>query len=112
MDVVLVIVFAIIGRASHHESVSLGGVISTAWPFLTALLLGWVLTRAWKHPLRIWPHAVCLWLITLAGGMALRILSGESAAVAFVIVATLFLALVLLGHRVIANIILKRKSNS
>lgn len=109
-DVVLVIVFAAIGRDSHHEAVNLGGIASTAWTFLTGLLLGWIVTRNWRRPLQIWPNAVCVWLITVAGGMALRILSGETAALAFVIVATLFLGVVLLGHRVLANAVLRAKN--
>ncbi|MHA7304056.1 DUF3054 domain-containing protein [Arthrobacter sp. TMN-49] len=102
-DVVLVLIFALSGRSSHREDLSVAGVLETAWPFLAALAVGWLICRTWRQPLRVWPHGVCLWLITVAGGMALRILSGATAAVPFVVVATLVLALFLLGHRLIAT---------
>jgi Protein of unknown function (DUF3054) len=108
LDVVLVVIFAVSGRSSHHESLNLGGFFTTAWPFLTALAGGWLLTRNWRAPVRIWPNGICLWLITVAGGMALRILSGETAAFSFVIVATLVLGLFLLGHRTIMNLVTRR----
>ena len=101
-DIVLVLLFALSGRRSHSESVTAGGVLVTAWPFLAALAAGWLITRLWQQPLRVWPHGVCLWLITVAGGMLLRVLSGSTAELPFVIVATLVLALFLLGHRFIA----------
>lgn len=102
-DLVLVLIFALSGRSSHSENLSVGGVLETAWPFLAALAVGWLVCRTWAQPLRVWPHGVCLWLITVAGGMALRILAGSTAAVPFVVVATLVLALFLLGHRLIAT---------
>lgn len=86
----------------------LGGILTTAWPFLAALAAGWLLTRNWRAPVLLWPNGVCLWLITVAGGMALRILSGETAAFSFVIVATLVLGLFLLGHRAIINRVTRR----
>lgn len=110
LDIILVVIFAISGRRSHEESLTLGGIADTAWPFLAALAFAWLITRAWKFPLRLWPHGVCIWLITLTGGMALRILSGDTAEIPFVIVATLVLALFLLGHRAIAAFVANRKS--
>ncbi|GAA5229592.1 DUF3054 domain-containing protein [Arthrobacter cryoconiti] len=107
LDFVLVLVFAVSGRASHAESLSIGGVAWTAWPFLAALLLGWLVTRNWRSPILLWPNGVCIWLITLAGGMALRVLSGETAAIPFVIVATLVLGLFLLGHRIITALVIR-----
>lgn len=111
-DIVLVLIFALSGRSSHRESLTLAGVLATAWPFLTALAVGWLISRVWKAPLRLWPQAVCLWLITVAGGMALRILAGNTAELPFVIVATLVLALFLLGHRLVANLVLRRRQRT
>ncbi|NVM95988.1 DUF3054 domain-containing protein [Arthrobacter sp. AETb3-4] len=108
MDVLLVLVFALSGRSSHHESLSAGGVLTTAWPFLAALALGWLLTRNWRQPVSLWPQGVCIWLITVAGGMALRILSGETAQTPFVIVATLVLGVFLLGQRLIGARVARR----
>ncbi|PYI64935.1 DUF3054 domain-containing protein [Arthrobacter livingstonensis] len=108
MDVLLVVIFALSGRSSHEESLTVGGVFTTAWPFLVALAAGWLLTRNWLRPVRLWPNGVCIWLITVAGGMALRILSGETAAVPFVIVATVVLGVFLLGQRGIAVLVARR----
>jgi len=108
LDVLLVVAFAVSGRSSHAESLTVTGVFSTAWPFLAALAIGWLVTRNWRHPVRLWPNGVCIWLITVSGGMTLRILSGGTAAFAFVVVATLTLALFLLGHRAVASSVLRR----
>ena len=43
LDLLLVAVFAAVGRASHGESVA--GVFVTAWPFLVACLIAWLLRR-------------------------------------------------------------------
>ena len=111
-DAVLVTLFALSGRSSHSESLTAAGVFTTAWPFLAALAIGWLVCRAWQAPLRIWPQGVCLWLITVAGGMALRIASGNTAELPFVIVATLVLAAFLLGHRLIASLVARRTRSS
>ena len=47
LDVGCVLVFVIIGRASHTKGESLAGVASTAWPFLAGLAGGWLATLAW-----------------------------------------------------------------
>lgn len=107
-DVVLVLLFAISGRSSHTETLTAGGILQTAWPFLVSLAVGWLVCRAWAHPLRIWPQGVCLWLITVAGGMALRIASGNTAELPFVIVATVALGSFLLGHRFLATLVTRR----
>ncbi|PYI37107.1 DUF3054 domain-containing protein [Arthrobacter psychrolactophilus] len=107
-DIVLTLIFSVSGRSSHSEALTAGGVFLTAWPFLASLAIGWLICRLWRAPLRIWPQGVCLWLITVAGGMMLRILSGRTAEIPFVIVATIVLGVFLLGHRLIAGLITKR----
>ncbi|MFD0854169.1 DUF3054 domain-containing protein [Actinomadura adrarensis] len=99
VDVVCVLVFVGIGRATHDEALSLGGYLGTAWPFLVALGVGWAVTQAWKRAERIWPTGVVVWVVTVALGMVLRAVSGQGTDPAFVVVATLFLGAVLLGWR-------------
>ncbi|MBW8486290.1 DUF3054 domain-containing protein [Actinomadura parmotrematis] len=101
-DVLCVLVFVGIGRASHDEAGSVTGFLGTAWPFLAGLAAGWGVTRAWRRPLAVWPVGAGVWAATVAGGMALRAVSGQGVAVAFVIVACLFLGLALLGWRLAA----------
>ncbi len=101
LDCCCVLAFVIIGRASHQRGESLGGIASTAWPFLAGLAGGWLAGRAWRRPLRLFPAGVGAWLGTVAFGMALRVLAGQGTAVAFVLVALGFLGLFLLGWRLV-----------
>nr|MDQ2814603.1 DUF3054 domain-containing protein [Actinomycetota bacterium] len=50
LDCACVLVFVIIGRASHTQGDSVAGIASTAWPFLTGLAVGWLAVRAWRRP--------------------------------------------------------------
>ncbi|GAA1792812.1 DUF3054 domain-containing protein [Agromyces lapidis] len=110
VDAVLVVLFVMIGRRSHGESVDLAGVVHTGWPFLVALVVGWLVSLAWRRPLAIWPTGVVVWAVTVAGGLGLRVLTGEGAAIAFVIVATVTLALFLLGWRAIEGFRVRRRA--
>ena len=102
LDCCCVLVFVIIGRASHARAESLGGIASTAWPFLAGLAGGWLAARAWRRPLRLWPAGVGAWLGAVALGMLLRVVSGQCTALAFIGVALAFLGLFLLGWRLLA----------
>lgn len=101
-DVVLVLGFVLIGRANHDEGITVAGTLSTAWPFLLGLAVGWGVTRAWRHPLRLGWTGVGIWVATVVVGMLLRVLSGQGTALSFVIVATIVLGVFLLGWRGIA----------
>jgi len=101
-DVVCVLVFVVIGRASHQEGDALLGILTTAWPFLGGLAVGWLAARAWRAPYAVAPAGVIVWLATLVGGMLLRVASGQGTAPAFIIVAAVFLAVFLLGWRLLA----------
>lgn len=101
-DLVLVVVFAVIGRASHDEEVW-SGLGVTAWPFLVALLAGWLLALAWRAPTAPLRSGVPIWLITVIGGMVLRAVSGQGVAIAFIIVATIVLGVLLVGWRAAAR---------
>ena len=99
LDIVMVLAFVIIGRASHHATGGLPGLAGTAWPFLAGLGAGEAATRAWRRPAALWPTGVGVWLSTVALGMALRVVAGQGTAVAFIVVALAFLGLFLLGWR-------------
>lgn len=101
-DVIFVLVFVVIGRASHHDGESLAGVASTAWPFLAGLAIGELATRAWRSPFTLVPTGIGVWLATVAGGQLLRVISGQGTEFAFVLVSAAFLGLFLLGWRVVA----------
>ncbi|MGH3705072.1 MAG: DUF3054 domain-containing protein, partial [Agromyces sp.] len=69
------------------------------------LVAVWLASRAWRHPLAVWPTGVIVWAVTVVGGMLLRAVSGQGAQLAFIIVATLTLAAFLLGWRLIATLV-------
>jgi Protein of unknown function (DUF3054) len=101
LDICCVLVFVILGRAAHTKGEALTGIASTTWPFLTGLGVGWLVTRAWRRPGGLLPAGVGAWLGTVAAGMALREVSGQGTDAAFIGVALAFLALFLLGWRVV-----------
>lgn len=105
LDVVLVVAFAALGRASHDSAPFGVGLFQTAWPFLAGLAFGWIVTLAWRHPLSILPTGIGIWALTVAGGMLLRTVSDQGTALPFVIVATLTLLLLLVGWRIIALLV-------
>jgi hypothetical protein len=102
-DACCVLLFVIIGRASHAKGESLPGVASTAWPFLAGLAAGWLAARAWRRPAAILPSGMAAWLGTVAVGMVLRVLAGQGTAFAFILVALAFLGLFLAGWRLAAR---------
>jgi hypothetical protein len=103
LDLCAVLVFVGIGRASHGEGDTAAGLGATAWPFLTGLVIGWVITRAWRRPTAIVPTGLGVWLATVAAGMILRALSGQGIALTFVIVSLVFLGVTMLGWRAVAT---------
>lgn len=103
VDAVFVLVFAAIGRASHDENPL--GFLLTAWPFLVALVVGHALAALVPaRPRRPWSlgWGLVVWVVTVAGGMLLRLATGDSAETPFIVVAALVLAAMLLGWRLIA----------
>ena len=108
LDVCLVVIFVVIGRASHVKGESFAGIASTSWPFLCGLAVGWAASRAWRRPLAPYPAGVAAWLGTVALGMILRVVSGQGTAVAFIIVALVFLGLFLVGWRVLGRLVSAR----
>lgn len=111
IDVVAVVAFAAVGRASH-ESFTLVGVLATATPFVVALAVGWAASLAWRAPFAPLRTGVPVWLVTVVGGMLGRTLVGEGTAIAFVTVATLTLLLLLVGWRGIARMLDRRAARA
>lgn len=107
VDAALVLLFAGIGRASHSRGGALLGLIETAWPFLVGLLLVWGWGMVWREPVRLLRSGVPVWVGTVVLGMAMRLLSGQGTAPAFIIVATVTLGAFLLGWRGIVTLVLR-----
>jgi hypothetical protein len=109
IDVVLVLVFVLIGRASHTEGFSVLGTLVTLWPFLVGLVVGHIVMRAWRRPFAILWTGVGVWISTVVIGMLLRLASAQGVELSFVIVATIVLGVFLLGWRGIALLVTRRR---
>jgi hypothetical protein len=109
LDVALVLLFASVGRASHEESSQVLGVLATAWPFLVGTGLGWLVVRGRRRawPLDVGP-GVTVWFATVLVGMLLRHAVGSGTAPGFVVVASVVLALLLLGWRALGAYAVRR----
>ncbi len=107
-DLVCVVVFCTIGRRSHAEGLSIGGVAETAWPFLAGTATGWLLARGWQRPLSLAPTGLIVWAATVVVGMLLRKASSQGTATSFIIVASVTTAVLLLGWRGTALAVARR----
>jgi O-antigen/teichoic acid export membrane protein len=99
-DAVAILLFAAIGRANHDESTSARGIWLTAWPFLLGAALGLAATAYARVSPTSVRAGVRVWIWTLVIGMVVRAATGAGTAVAFVVVAALVLAVLLIGWRV------------
>jgi hypothetical protein len=100
IDIVSILLFVVLGRSSHDE----GGnavteAVKVAAPFLIGLGLGWVVARAWTAPTTP-TTGMIIWVVTVAAGMLLRhFVFDRGTALAFIIVASCFTLLFLVGWR-------------
>ncbi|HEY0239476.1 MAG TPA: DUF3054 domain-containing protein [Friedmanniella sp.] len=108
VDLLCVLVFAAIGRASHGEDLGPLGLATTTWPFAAGWLVGEVLVlavaAARARPLGLMA-GVLVWLPTVVLGMVLRTVSGAGVQTSFVVVATVVLGLFLLGWRGVVTLV-------
>ncbi|GAA4037809.1 DUF3054 domain-containing protein [Arthrobacter methylotrophus] len=111
-DAVFILVFAAIGRDAHQRADVLTGVFATAWPFLAGAAIGWLAARVWRAPFRIWPAGVAVWIGTVAGGMLLRAVTGQTVVLPFIIVALISLAVFLLGYRAVIALVSRVRGGS
>jgi peptidoglycan/LPS O-acetylase OafA/YrhL len=107
-DAACVLVFCAIGRRSHAEGITVAGVAETAWPFLAGTAAGWLAARAWQRPTSLAPTGIVVWLSAVVVGMLLRKATSAGTAFSFVVVASLSLAILLLGWRLGARVLARR----
>jgi hypothetical protein len=108
-DLLAVVLFVLLGRRSHDEGPAVAGTVATAWPFVTGALVGEgivVLTRARPESLTA-GGVVTTGAVVI--GMGLRRLTGGGTPVSFVVVATTFLALFVLGWRLAVRLLGRRR---
>lgn len=109
-DAAMILVFAAVGRDAHQRGEVVAGVLLTAWPFLAGAAMGWLIARAWRDPLSVRRTGIAVWLGSVAGGMALRALTGQTVVLPFVIVALLSLGVLLLGYRLLVGVFRRRRA--
>ena len=110
LDFALIVLFAAIGRRNHAETGAFIDILRTAWPFLAGLATGWLISLLiFRRPPLHLREGVAVWLSAVALGMVLRALTHEGTAIAFIIVATLFLGAALLGWRWAAAMLTSRR---
>lgn len=111
VDLLLILVFAVIGRASHARGLEPLGVLETAWPFLVAGLVAWIVVNLLDDDGFGIRSALIVWLVTVTVGLGLRIVSRGGAAVAFVLVTAGVLAAFLFGWRLVSWLVRRRKQS-
>ncbi|AQA03545.1 hypothetical protein BVC93_15250 [Mycobacterium sp. MS1601] len=100
-DTAAVVTFCTIGRRSHAEGLTVKGIATTTWPFLTGTAVGWVLSRGWRKPAAVTPTGLVVWVCTVLVGMVLRKLTAAPVAASFIVVASSVTAAFLLGWRLL-----------
>lgn len=111
-DLVCVLAFAFGGKSSHEAGDSDWVVMAIAWPFALAALLAHVALAAGRRPTTpLRPAGVVILGTTYVGGMLLRVAEGRGVAPAFLVVAVLFLALTMLGWRLLAGLATRRTAD-
>lgn len=109
IDLAMIVLFAAIGRRSHDEATALSGLFHTAWPFVVGAAVGWVVTFALYRnkfdAFLVVPTGIVVWVMTVALGMILRAVTGQGTAGAFIVVATVSTAVLLLGWRALTRFV-------
>lgn len=110
VDAALIVVFVFIGTRNHNTDENTAGVLSTAAPFVIGLVCGWFASSGWKNPLA--PQTgIVVWAGTVVIGMLLRHFAWDrGTAAAFIVVATVFNALTLIGWRVVRENLSSRRT--
>lgn len=113
-DIVAIAAFALFARIAHQTDdmpLNFAGWLSTLWPFLLGVALAWVViaTAKWDGT-RLVPAGVCAWLTTVVVGLGIwTVRNGEFPHWSFILVATTMSALLMLGWRVIAGVVGRRR---
>ena len=108
LDIAVILVFVAIGRRNHDEGSALGEVVRIAAPFLIGLAAGWLVAGAWRRPFDVLTGCT-IWVVTIALGMVLRrTVFDRGTAFSFIIVASMFTGILLIGWRVVARHITHR----
>lgn len=113
-DLIAIAVFALLARMAHQTDempLNFMGWLSTLWPFALGVLVAWIITVSAKRAgEKLWPAGVYTWVITVVIGLV--IWGFRNASIphwSFIIVATVMSGILLLGWRLVARVVLRRR---
>ena len=109
-DAVAVVVFAAVGRMSHGEADDLLGLLGTAAPFAVGLVAAWASPVVRSEPAGFRAGAVVV-AGTAVIGLLVRAGFTGRLPVSFAVVATVSLAVLLLGWRGVAALVARTASH-
>lgn len=109
IDVLFIVLFVGIGRHAHRDGITLSGMATTLWPFVVGLVAGWWWMRRRRRSGEAPRDGYVIVGFTVVLGMVLRVVSGQGTALAFIIVALVFLTLFLVGWRLVVRAFLRRR---
>ncbi len=104
LDGLAVVVFVVIGRSAHRHGLGVDGIASTLWPFVVGLGCAWLLEIATHRDPSHFRGGAEITIATVVTGMALRVVSGQGTALAFILVALGFLGATMALGRVLSRV--------
>ena len=108
-DLALVVVFVMIGRASHAEPLDMEGIQRTALPFLAGTLMAWIGFLLKRRSGLTLVNGVFVWAMTVVLGILVRLLLGDTAEFSFVLVTAAVLAAFLIGWRAVVWLVRRNR---
>jgi hypothetical protein len=108
VDVAAIVLFAALGRRNHGEGTAAAGVLIVAAPFVAGWTVAWFATRLDRAPSSA-GRALAALALALPIALVLRALTGRGDAPAFVVVATVFLGVTLVGRRWLVSVLARRR---
>jgi hypothetical protein len=106
-DIVAVIVFAAVGRASHAEPGDVLGLLATLAPFAVGLVAAWATPVVRARPAGL-PAGLVVVAGTVAVGLLLRFAFTERMPLSFAIVSVLSLTVLMIGWRALSFAVSRR----
>lgn len=111
-DTVAIFLFAVIGLLSHHEGLSLAGIVRNAVPILLVWFLVAPFLRTYSAP--SWRNLLYTWAVAVSAGVWLRFMVlGHPFGTGFFIfwmIALVFTLIPLLAWRLLARAMLRRRA--
>jgi hypothetical protein len=108
-DLIAVALFVTVGRLSHDESLTVGGLVRTGWPFLVGLIGGYIGIALTRWPVLSLRGGAVIAVKTCVIGLVLRYgVARDGAPFSFVVVTFLVLTALIVGWRLVALGVLRR----